>query len=100
MQKCHLVSFRHAKIVGSLVHPDRRTLHICLYRVHHLSLHHHNFLQVYPGYHLVVDHGGKVFENLVDVPNVRFKLGNASLPLLQILKVLLLLKHQLFWDNM
>ena len=46
-------------------------------------------------HHLVVDHGGQVFEDLVDVADVGFQLGHAPLSLLQVLKVLLLLQHQL-----
>ena len=38
LSKSHLVSFRHAKLVWTLVHPDRGTLHVGFYRVHHLSL--------------------------------------------------------------
>ena len=44
MCKWDLVSFRHAQLVGTFVHPDRRALHVRLYRVHHLSLCCHDWL--------------------------------------------------------
>ena len=98
-RKSDLVSFCHSKLISALVHPDRGTLHIGLDRVHHLSLQSQSAFFRHPWHHLVMDHGSEVLEDLIDVSNVGFELGNAPFPLLQILEVLLLLQHQLIGEQ-
>ena len=76
-----LVALGLAKLLGSLLNPDVRGLDVLLDGVDHLAL--------------FVDEGRQVFEDGVDVDDVRLQLADGPLTLSKVLDVLLLLKQQL-----
>ena len=69
------------QLLGPVLHAHGRALNVALYAVNDLTL--------------VVDQRGEVFENFVDIPDVRLELPHGPLPVLELLESVLLLQHHL-----